>query len=70
MAKIETDDGVHFSLFDALLRIDPEGVLQPNLAVEVPSQENGGISEDGSSGASACVTMSAGTTASPSRPRM
>ena len=47
MTKIETDDGVHFSLFDALLRIDPEGVLQPNLAVEVPSQENGGISADG-----------------------
>jgi peptide/nickel transport system substrate-binding protein len=47
MAKIEVDDGVHFSLFDALFRIDPEGVLQPNLAVEVPSQENGGISEDG-----------------------
>ena len=47
MTKIETDDGVHFSMFDALLRIDPEGVLQPNLAVEVPSQENGGISADG-----------------------
>ena len=47
MTKIETDDGVHFSLFDALVRIDPEGVFQPNLAVEVPSQENGGISEDG-----------------------
>ena len=47
MTKTETDDGVHFSMFDALLRIDPEGVLQPNLAVEVPSQENGGISADG-----------------------
>ena len=47
MTKIEIDDGVHFSLFDALFRIDPEGVIQPNLAVEVPSQENGGISADG-----------------------
>lgn len=47
MAHIEVDDGVHFSLFDALFRIDPEGVIQPNLAAEVPSQENGGISEDG-----------------------
>ena len=26
----------------------PKGVLQPNLVVEVPSQKNGGISEDGS----------------------
>ena len=47
MAHIEVDDAVHFSLFDALFRIDPEGVLQPNLAAEVPSQKNGGISEDG-----------------------
>ena len=47
MAKIEVDDGVHFSVFDALFRIDPEGVIQPNLAVEVPDQKNGGISEDG-----------------------
>jgi peptide/nickel transport system substrate-binding protein len=47
MAKIEVDDGVHFSLFDALFRIDPKGVIQPNLATEVPSLENGGISEDG-----------------------
>ncbi|HMR36599.1 MAG TPA: peptide ABC transporter substrate-binding protein [Paracoccus sp. (in: a-proteobacteria)] len=47
MAKIEPDDGVHFSIFDALFRIDPQGVIQPNLAVEVPTQENGGISQDG-----------------------
>ena len=25
MPKIEVDDGVHFSLFDALFRIDPQG---------------------------------------------
>ncbi|MHC2484718.1 peptide ABC transporter substrate-binding protein [Rhizobium leguminosarum] len=47
MAHIETDDAVHFSLFDALFRMDPGGVLQPNLATEVPTQKNGGISEDG-----------------------
>ncbi|WP_407154726.1 peptide ABC transporter substrate-binding protein [Bradyrhizobium sp. STM 3557] len=47
MVHIEVDDGVHFSLFDALFRIDPKGEIQPNLAVEVPSPKNGGISEDG-----------------------
>jgi peptide/nickel transport system substrate-binding protein len=47
MAKIEVDDGVHFSVFDALFRIAPDGVIVPNLATEVPSLENGGISEDG-----------------------
>jgi peptide/nickel transport system substrate-binding protein len=47
MAHIEVDDGVHFSVFDALFRIDPKGLIQPNLAAEVPTQKNGGISEDG-----------------------
>lgn len=47
MAHIETDDAVHFSIFDALFRIDPQGVIQPNLAAEVPSEKNGGISKDG-----------------------
>ena len=47
MAHIEVDDAVHFSVFDALVRMDAQGVLQPNLAAEVPSQKNGGISEDG-----------------------
>ena len=47
MPHIEVDDGVNFSIFDALFRIDPYGVIQPNLAFEVPSQGNGGISEDG-----------------------
>lgn len=47
MPHIEVDDGVNFSMFDALFRIDPEGVIQPNLAVEVPTQANGGISADG-----------------------
>lgn len=47
MAHIETDDAVHFSVFDALFRIDPKGVIHPNLAAEVPSEKNGGISKDG-----------------------
>ena len=47
MPHIETDDGVAFSVFDALFRIGVDGVIVPNLATEVPSQANGGISEDG-----------------------
>tara|TARA_R110002051_G_scaffold36358_2_gene79120 strand:+ start:29656 stop:31329 length:1674 start_codon:yes stop_codon:yes gene_type:complete len=47
MPRIEVDDGVHFSLFDTLFRIAPDGSFTPGLATEVPSIENGGISEDG-----------------------
>ncbi|WP_439563434.1 peptide ABC transporter substrate-binding protein [Roseinatronobacter sp.] len=47
MPKIEVDDNIHFSIFDALFRINEDGVIVPNLATEVPTQENGGISEDG-----------------------
>lgn len=47
MPKIEVDDNVHFSIFDALFRMDETGVIVPNLASEVPTQENGGISGDG-----------------------
>jgi peptide/nickel transport system substrate-binding protein len=47
MPHIEVDDAVHFSVFDALVRMDPKGEFHPNLAAEVPSQKNGGISEDG-----------------------
>lgn len=47
MPKIEVDDNVHFSIFDALFRIDSNGEIVPNLAAEVPTLENGGISEDG-----------------------
>ncbi|GAA4226922.1 peptide/nickel transport system substrate-binding protein [Sagittula marina] len=47
MPHIETDDGVAFSIFDALFRITPEGEIVPNLATEVPTIENGGLSEDG-----------------------
>ena len=47
MVKIEVDDGVHFSVFDALFRVMPDGKIVPNLAAEMPTQENGGISADG-----------------------
>ena len=47
MPHIEVDDGVAFSIFDALFRITPEGEIVPNLAAEVPTIENGGLSEDG-----------------------
>ncbi|WOI58101.1 peptide ABC transporter substrate-binding protein [Palleronia sp. LCG004] len=47
MPHIEVDDGVAFSIFDALFRITPEGEIVPNLATEVPTIENGGLSEDG-----------------------
>lgn len=47
MPHIEVDDGVAFSIFDALVRITPDGEIVPNLATEVPTVENGGLSEDG-----------------------
>ncbi len=34
-------------LFDSLLKITPEGEYVANLATEVPTRENGGISDDG-----------------------
>ena len=47
MPHIEVDDGVAFSIFDTLFRITPDGDVVPNLATEVPTVENGGLSEDG-----------------------
>lgn len=47
MPHLEVDDSVAFSVFDALFRIDPKGVIVPNLASEVPTVANGGISADG-----------------------
>jgi peptide/nickel transport system substrate-binding protein len=44
---IEVDDGVHMALFSALWMVDPSGTMQPRLALEVPTTENGGISADG-----------------------
>ncbi|MDJ0389597.1 peptide ABC transporter substrate-binding protein [Roseomonas sp. E05] len=47
MASIEVDQGVWWNLFNPLWGVDPEGNLTPQLAREVPSVENGGVSEDG-----------------------
>jgi peptide/nickel transport system substrate-binding protein len=44
---IEVDDGVHMALFSALWMVDPQGVMQPRLALEAPTIANGGISADG-----------------------
>jgi peptide/nickel transport system substrate-binding protein len=41
------ETAVEYSVFDALWKIDPQGQLVPNLATEIPSVENGGISKDG-----------------------
>ncbi|MCX8997037.1 peptide ABC transporter substrate-binding protein [Rhizobiaceae bacterium BDR2-2] len=47
LLHIEVDDGVYFSLYDPLFGISPDGTFAPALAKEVPTVENGGISEDG-----------------------
>jgi peptide/nickel transport system substrate-binding protein len=41
------ETSVEFIVFDALWKFDPEGKLLPNLAAEIPTAENGGISADG-----------------------
>jgi peptide/nickel transport system substrate-binding protein len=41
------ETAVEFSVFDALWKITPEGKFIPNLAAELPTVENGGISADG-----------------------
>lgn len=46
-STLEVDRGVQYALFDSLWRIDEQGALVPNLATEIPSVENGGISADG-----------------------
>ncbi|MGX1787109.1 peptide ABC transporter substrate-binding protein [Bosea sp. NPDC055332] len=47
MARIEVDQGIQFALFNPLWRAEPDGTFVPELAAEVPSLENGGISADG-----------------------
>ncbi|MBO0662870.1 peptide ABC transporter substrate-binding protein [Jiella sp. MQZ9-1] len=47
LLHIEVDEGIHFSVFDPLFFIDEKGEFQPGLATEVPTIDNGGISEDG-----------------------
>lgn len=47
MLHIEVDEGVHWNLFSPLWGVSPEGKFTPYLATEVPTVENGGVSEDG-----------------------
>lgn len=47
LLHIEVDEGIHFSIFDPLFGVDPDGKFFPQLAAEVPTVENGGISADG-----------------------
>lgn len=47
MPRLEVDQGVWFALFNPLWHVEPDGSFVPDLATEVPSLENGGISADG-----------------------
>ena len=41
------ETAVEFTVFDSLWQLDPKGAFIPNLATEIPTQANGGISADG-----------------------
>lgn len=47
MLHIEVDEGVYFNLFSPLWVVDDRGNWVPLLASEIPTRENGGVSEDG-----------------------
>ena len=47
MIAIEVDQGVWWNLFNPLWGVEPDGTFTPQLATEVPSVENGGVSADG-----------------------
>ncbi|MBR9839174.1 MAG: peptide ABC transporter substrate-binding protein [Rhodobacteraceae bacterium] len=47
LLHIEVDEGIHWAIFDPLFSVEPDGSFAPRLVTEVPSVENGGISEDG-----------------------
>ena len=47
MPGIEVDETVWMQIFNTMWFADPKGNLIPDLAVEVPSEANGGISEGG-----------------------
>jgi peptide/nickel transport system substrate-binding protein len=47
MPGIEVDQGVWWQVFSTLWFVDPEGNFVPDLAREIPSVENGGLSADG-----------------------
>lgn len=44
---IEVDEGVYFALYNPLWSVQPSGEMVPQLALEVPTVANGGISADG-----------------------
>ena len=44
---IEVDDGVNIAIYSPLWAVAPSGEMLPNLALEVPTVANGGLSEDG-----------------------
>ncbi|WP_064713474.1 peptide ABC transporter substrate-binding protein [Rhizobium bangladeshense] len=43
----DVDNAVYFNLFSPLWSVDEKGAFQPELVSEVPTLENGGISQDG-----------------------
>lgn len=47
MPGVEVDEIIWTNIFSALWVAQPDGSLLPDLALEIPSIENGGISEDG-----------------------
>ena len=47
MPGVEVDEIIWTNVFSALWVAQPDGSLLPDLALEIPSIENGGISEDG-----------------------
>ena len=47
LLHIEVDEGIHWNIFDPLFGVAEDGSFTPALAAEVPSVNNGGISEDG-----------------------
>jgi peptide/nickel transport system substrate-binding protein len=47
MPGIEVDEGIWLAVFNPLWAVLPDGSLSPQLATEVPSEANGGISEGG-----------------------
>jgi peptide/nickel transport system substrate-binding protein len=47
LSNLEVDRGVQFGIFDSLWRIDENAQFVPNLATEIPTVANGGVSADG-----------------------
>lgn len=47
MPHIEVDEGVYMNLFSPLWSVDPDGTFVPQLAAEIPTVANGGLSADG-----------------------